>query len=142
LHTLPEAPHYIDGLANLRGTFIPVANLRTRLGHAVGEQNERTAIIVVRMPGTGDKGLLVDAVEQVVRIERERLEHPPVGGSGGSCVAGIARLGEQEDFLTVLDIDQICGEFSPTPPPVSAAATPAADAGADMDWFDCGPVAT
>lgn len=146
---LPETPHYVEGVINLRKSVIPLVNLRTRLGHPTVEPTERTAVIIVRTGGVdnpGLAGLLVDAVEQVLHLGPDAVEQSPAVNSGGGCIAAIAHIGE--DVMTLLDLDEACGgagvACAPVPAPVAdaaaAAAAPVAAGGGDaeMDWFDLG----
>src|SRR5581483_10415500 len=61
---IPNAPRHVRGVMNLRGTIIPVVDLRTRLGMPAPEDDRVTVIVVVRV-GARTQGLIVDAVSDV-----------------------------------------------------------------------------
>jgi purine-binding chemotaxis protein CheW len=106
---LPQSPGYIEGLINLRGSVIPIVNLRKRFGLAARDLDEETRTIVVNVH---DKtvGCVVDAVTQVMRISRDQIQPPPLGVAGGSYryLAGLARLDDR--LLILLDIEKLFQE--------------------------------
>lgn len=73
---VPDAPHPVRGIVNLRGRVVPVVDLRVRLGLKAEAPGPRSRILVAGVRGRVI-GLLVDAVEQVVRLDRNRFEAPP-----------------------------------------------------------------
>lgn len=103
---LPQAPPYIEGLINLRGSVIPIVNLRKRFGLPPREHDEETRTIVVNVQ---DKtiGCVVDAVTRVMRINRDQIQPPPpgVGGATDGYLAGLAR--RDDGLLILLDIDKL-----------------------------------
>ncbi|MGQ9512837.1 chemotaxis protein CheW [Thermodesulfitimonas sp.] len=84
--TVPRAPHFVEGAINLRGTVIPVIDLRKRFGMTAKSRDEYTRIVVVEMEGVLT-GIVVDAVREVIKV-------PPCqrGGCSGdpSCERGHA----------------------------------------------------
>lgn len=73
---LPQSPDYIRGVINLRGTIMPVLDLRCRLGLGQTEPSSRHVIVVVE---TGEKlaGVLVDGVRETFKIGGDQLQDPP-----------------------------------------------------------------
>lgn len=101
---IPNSPAYVRGVMNLRGTIIPVIDLRQRFGLAKAEYNRFNVIIVV-MVGARTMGLLVDAVSDVLNIAAEDVQPPPDFGDREDVrtVCGLARA--REKVVMVLDID-------------------------------------
>ncbi len=103
---LPQSPPFIEGLINLRGSVIPIVNLRKRFGLVARELDEETRTIVVNVH---DKtvGCVVDAVTQVMRISRDQIQPPPLGVAGGAYryLAGLARLDDR--LVILLDIEKL-----------------------------------
>jgi purine-binding chemotaxis protein CheW len=103
---LPQAPESIEGLINLRGSVIPVVNLRRRFGLPARKFDDETRTVVVN---THDKtvGCIVDEVTQVMRITADQIQPVPVSVAALArrYIAGIARL--EDRLLIILDIDKL-----------------------------------
>jgi len=103
---IPKTPTYIRGVTNLRGTVLPVIDLRQRLGLSAAEESEQTRIVVTHSQG-GSAGLIVDSVDSVSRIDAEQIEPPPLRALSTSAayLRGVARLGER--LVLLLDLDRV-----------------------------------
>lgn len=73
---LPHAPAFVRGVINLRGTVLTIVDLAHRLGMGRTETSERNVIIVVHT-GKETVGLLVDAVSDILAINKSDLQTPP-----------------------------------------------------------------
>ena len=76
LESVPSTPDYLKGIVNLRGTVLPVIDLRSRLGMPCSETSERQRIVVL----TKDKhrtGFIVDGVAEVKTVVRQTIEEAP-----------------------------------------------------------------
>jgi purine-binding chemotaxis protein CheW len=108
---IPQVPDFIEGLINLRGSVIPIINLRKRFGLPAREVDDETRTIVVNVH---DKtvGCIVDAVTQVMRINRDQVQPPPLSvlAVAHQYISGLARL--EDRLLIILDIDQLFDEQS------------------------------
>jgi purine-binding chemotaxis protein CheW len=120
---LPQVPDFIEGLINLRGSVIPIVNLRKRFGLAARELDDETRTIVVNIH---DKtvGCVVDAVTQVMRINRDQIQPPPLGALAVNhhYLAGLAKLDDR--LLIILDIDKLFEAEDLTAPTNSAPLIP------------------
>jgi len=76
---LPQAPDFIRGIINLRGSIMPVIDLRARLGLGVTEPTSRHVIVVVQN-GERAAGLLVDGVQETFTVDRRIPQEPPEMG--------------------------------------------------------------
>jgi purine-binding chemotaxis protein CheW len=74
--TMPQTPDYIRGVINLRGTVMPVLDLRNRLGLGRTEPSSRHVIVVVQVDSRM-VGLLVDAVQETFMVDGALLQAPP-----------------------------------------------------------------
>ncbi|MBK8792649.1 MAG: purine-binding chemotaxis protein CheW [Holophaga sp.] len=100
LNRMPHMPKGVEGLLDIRGTVIPVVNLRTRLGFSTLEATEAGNILILAMAGNLI-GVLVDEVRSVVTATQE--EHAPAGpilaGKDGAWVSGFLVQGDQVTVL-------------------------------------------
>jgi purine-binding chemotaxis protein CheW len=105
---VPQTPPFIKGLINLRSTVIPIVDLRLRFGMQQEEPTDETRIMVVNVAGK-TIGIIVDAVNEVLRISRDQIAPPPptVAGLGHEYLTGLAKLDKR--LLILLDIDKILG---------------------------------
>jgi purine-binding chemotaxis protein CheW len=103
---VPRAPAFVLGIISLRGSIIPIFDLRRRLNLQSAETTRRTRIVVVAEEAC-TVGLIVDAVEQVVRIPETSLEPPPpmLAGIEAGYIKGIGRYSQK--MVLVLALDKI-----------------------------------
>jgi purine-binding chemotaxis protein CheW len=105
---IPNAPQYIRGVMNLRGTIVPVIDLRMRFGLGEAEYNRFTVIVVVRL-GSRTIGLVVDAVSEVLDVAPGDIEAPPDLGLriDTSFLTGMVQRGD--NIILLLNLDQLVG---------------------------------
>jgi purine-binding chemotaxis protein CheW len=103
---VPEVPAYVEGVANLRGTIIPIINLRLLFGLEPRVADGETRTVVVNV-GPRTIGCTVDAVTRVMRIADDHIQPPPdaVASADRSFIQGFARVGEE--LHIVLDVDNL-----------------------------------
>ncbi|WP_010585908.1 chemotaxis protein CheW [Schlesneria paludicola] len=103
---MPQVPDYIEGVSNLRGTIIPIINLRRLFDLEPKEKDEETRTIVANV-GTKTIGCTVDAVTQVIRITPEQIQPAPeiVKSEGTAYIAGFAKLDTR--LVVLLEIDEL-----------------------------------
>jgi len=93
--SIPNAPHYVDGVINLRGKVIPVVNLRKKFGFSAKGTDSHSRIMVVDVGRT--YGLLVDSVSEVLRLSADTVEPPPVVTSEDGTSDYIRGVGKLQD---------------------------------------------
>ncbi|MDE2303956.1 MAG: purine-binding chemotaxis protein CheW [Gammaproteobacteria bacterium] len=107
---IPQVPPHVLGVLNLRGSIVPIVDLRVRFGLAHAEFTPLTVIIVLTV-NVGDTqrefGLVVDGVSDVVNIAAENLKDTPSLGSAAAaaCIRGLAVVAER--MLILLDVDTL-----------------------------------
>jgi purine-binding chemotaxis protein CheW len=105
---IPETPHYVLGLINLRSTVIPVIDLKARFGLPERDPTDESRIMVLQACGR-TIGVVVDAVSEVLRVRHEQIAPPPptVAGLGREYLTGLVKL--DKELLILLDNDKILG---------------------------------
>ncbi|GAB6185265.1 chemotaxis protein CheW [Thermopirellula anaerolimosa] len=106
---VPQTPEYIKGLINLRSSVIPIVDLRLRFGLPPQDTSDETRIMVVNVRGK-TIGIIVDAVSEVLRINKDQIAPPPptVAGLGREYLTGLVKLDKR--LLILLDIERILDE--------------------------------
>lgn len=109
---LPNAPPHILGVLHLRGTIIPVVDMRQRFGLEPAEVDRTTVIIILRVEtGAGGRhvGIVVDQVDDVKAIPRQEIRTTPDLGTHVDTryIEGIAA--REEHMLMLLDADRLFG---------------------------------
>ena len=108
---VPQAPHYCEGVINLRGKVIPVVDLRKKFDMETAERDKNTRIIVCDV-NSKVVGMIVDAVEEVLRIQDSKIEPPPeiITSSTVDYIKGVAKM--EKRLLIFLDITKIAIELN------------------------------
>ncbi|MCC6406601.1 MAG: purine-binding chemotaxis protein CheW [Planctomycetes bacterium] len=106
---VPNTPNYVKGVMNLRGTIVPVVDLRAKLGLAEIEKNRFTVIVVVKV-GAKVAGLIVDAVSDVLDLQQSEIQASPELGvqDDARYARGIARV--KEKLVVLLDLEKLFGQ--------------------------------
>ncbi len=107
---VPQTPHHVKGVINLRGQVIPVIDLRAKFGMETTEVTEETCIIVVEISQDNrsfSTGVIVDHVQEVLDIKGPEIEEAPKFGSSVDTDF-ILGMGKIEDTVKILlDIDKV-----------------------------------
>lgn len=106
---IPNTPPHIKGVLNLRGTIVPIVELRTKFGMPTIDYTAFTVIIVVVVR---DKvmGLVVDSVSDVLNIDKNDIQAAPQFGAkvDVSFLNGIGKSGDK--LVALLDMDRLLSE--------------------------------
>lgn len=100
---LPMVPPYIRGIINMRGMMIPILDIRERLG--LQSLKDDSLVVVINL-GDVQLGILVDAVDQMLDIEKENI-HPLPANSTQLLVSGMCSLPDGSGTMMVLDCEQL-----------------------------------
>ena len=105
---IPNAPAWVKGVMNLRGTVVPVFDLRLKFGMPPKDYDRFTVIVVVNV-GARVVGMIVDGVSDVLDIDAASVDKTPDLGAhvDTTLLQGIAR--NQDRLITLLDIDRAVG---------------------------------
>lgn len=104
---VPNTPHYVDGVINLRGKVIPIISMRKKFGLMETENDKQTRIMVMDVDGEL-MGFTVDAVSEVIRISGSEIQPSPAVVASGidqECIAGV--INQAERLLVLLDLEKM-----------------------------------
>jgi len=93
---LPNTPEYVRGVINIRGSIVPILDVRARFGQGQTEANKAHVVIVVAI-GARLVGLLVDAVSDIVAVNESEVKPVPdvSGAAAHECLEGIVTINDQ-----------------------------------------------
>ena len=107
---VPKSPEYMRGVINLRGSVVPVFDMRLKFGMTGTERTINTCIVVVEVSYEGEDiiiGALVDSVQEVFELEADQIEPAPKIGTHlrTEFIRGLGK--RDETFIIILDIDKV-----------------------------------
>lgn len=104
---LPNLPDYVRGVINLRGIIIPIFDLRARFGGGATEVTKRHVVVVVQV-GERTRGILVDAISDILAIAHDAIKPPPDLDSGLVDSEFLSGLYTAENrMVTLLDVNRL-----------------------------------
>lgn len=107
---IPDMPKYIKGVINLRGSVIPVMDIRLKFGMPERQYDNRTCLIVVRVEETST-AIVVDCVNEVSEIPNSQIEPAPrTGHISAGYINGMGKLGDSVKIL--LNMDELLNSYS------------------------------
>jgi len=106
---VPRTPEFMRGVINLRGSVVPVVDMRVKFGMSATEKTVNTCIVVAEVELEGDAivlGALVDSVQEVFELEPGQIEPAPRIGTKLKTEF-IKGMGKRDDrFIILLDVDK------------------------------------
>jgi len=108
---VPNAPKFIEGVLNLRGTIIPAVNLRKMMGRPRGELNNAVRVIISKHQDS-TIGLLVDGITYVTSVFSHEIETINLSGIAGSeLISSISK--HDKKVLGIIEIEKVIQMLSP-----------------------------
>ena len=107
---IPRMPNFMSGVINLRGSVVPVVDLRLCFQMSRTQRTRNTCIIVVEVMIDNEAivlGALADSVEEVIDLEPDQIQPPPRIGTHirTEFIKGMGKTESQ--FIMILDIDRV-----------------------------------
>ena len=107
---VPRMPEFMRGVINLRGSVVPVVDLRLKFGMSATERTVNTCIIIAEVAIEGERtllGALADSVQEVIDLEAGQIEPPPRLGTSirAEFIRGMGK--RDENFVIILDVDKV-----------------------------------
>lgn len=107
---IPKTQKYMKGVINLRGSVVPVVDMRVLFGLPQGNTTVNTCIIVMEIVSDGSAfvmGALADSVREVAELDPTQIEPPPKVGSrvNTNFISGMGK--HNNEFIVILNIDSM-----------------------------------
>lgn len=107
---VPQAPDYMCGVINLRGSVVPVVDMHCKFNLDASARTVNTCIIIIEVELDGEKtvvGAVADSVREVVDLEADQIVAPPRIGTklNTEFIRGMGK--HLDGFVIILDIDQV-----------------------------------
>jgi len=108
--SIPNVPDYVKGVINLRGTIVPIIDLRTRFGMEQEEYSRVTVVIVLKVQTSkGDRitGIVVDAVSDVYSLSSDEMKNPPDVSSHVNTEFIKGLINVKEKMVILLNLEEL-----------------------------------
>jgi purine-binding chemotaxis protein CheW len=107
---VPRTPEFMRGVINLRGSVVPVVDLRLKFGMSATEKTVNTCVIITEVTVDGETtvlGALADSVQEVIDLGQGQIEPAPRIGTklNTEFIKGMGK--QDERFIIILDIDKV-----------------------------------
>ncbi|CAG7855861.1 hypothetical protein MCAMS1_00143 [biofilm metagenome] len=108
---IPNVPHYEKGVVNLRGSIVPIIDLREKLGIRFTEYTPLTVVVVLQATDDNKKtrtmGVVVDSVSDVINLDKTKIQEAPDFGTkvNNEFINGLVSLNER--MVILLDVDKL-----------------------------------
>jgi purine-binding chemotaxis protein CheW len=107
---VPRAPEFMRGVINLRGSVVPVVDLKMKFGLPRTEATADTRVVVMEIDLDGEvtvMGAMADSVHEVLELEPGQIQDPPRLGSRwrSEFIRGMGK--RNDEFVIIMDIDRI-----------------------------------
>lgn len=133
---VPQAPDYVEGICNLRGSILPIIDGRTRFGMDRRQRDENTRVLVVDVHGRVT-GIVVDRVSEVLRVSESAVEATPsvIRNVNVDYLDGVVKLDGGKRLIMALDLSRVLTveQLDEMNTGVAAAVSSAGEAAARAD---------
>ena len=106
LARVPNARAYMKGVTNLRGSVIPLVDLRIKFSMPEREYDKLTVVMISEIKGT-QIGLIVDSVQDVISMPVSNIQDTPHFSTNidTDCIEGVGKM--EENIIVIIDVDKI-----------------------------------
>ncbi|MBI5493223.1 MAG: chemotaxis protein CheW [Deltaproteobacteria bacterium] len=110
LTKVPRTPDFMRGVINLRGSVVPVVDMRLKFGMTKTEQTVNTCVIIAEITLDGEKlilGALADSVQEVIELDPDQIEPGPRIGTrlNTDFIKGMGK--RDDEFIIILEVNRI-----------------------------------
>jgi purine-binding chemotaxis protein CheW len=107
---MPNAPHYMRGIINVRGEIIPIYDLAARIGRPLTDATPKHVVILAQNADAQITGVLVDSVSDILSINQSGIAALPriEGGEATPFLSGVISV--DSELLGIIDVDKLVRE--------------------------------
>ncbi len=107
---IPNVPHYEKGVVNLRGSIVPIIDLREKLGIKFTDYTPLTVVVVLQTNDnnkTRTMGVVVDSVSDVINLDKTKIQDAPDFGAkvSNEFINGLVSVNDR--MVILLDVDKL-----------------------------------
>ncbi|MEC9490828.1 MAG: chemotaxis protein CheW [Halanaerobiales bacterium] len=105
---VPDSPEFISGIINLRGSVVPVVNLKLRLNIKGNKKDREEKIIIVELDGL-TAGMMVDDVKEIEPLTKENIVNLPdlAKKVDSDYIEGVGRADKDDELLLLLNLKNV-----------------------------------
>jgi len=105
---VPDSPEFISGIINLRGSVVPVVNLKRRLNIKGNKKDKEEKIIIVELDGL-TAGMMVDDVKEIEPLTKENIVNLPdlAKKVDSDYIEGVGRADKSDELLLLLNLKNV-----------------------------------
>lgn len=107
LRAMPNAHHVVRGVANMRGQTIPVLDLSLAIGRSAIQDSDKVKVIVTEF-NRKVQGFLVQDVENIVNMNWEDIQPPPVSAGNANYLTAVTRI--NDELVEIIDVEKVLAE--------------------------------
>ncbi|MCP2240701.1 chemotaxis protein CheW [Thermoanaerobacterium thermosaccharolyticum] len=106
---VPDVPSFVEGIINLRGTVIPIIDLKKRLNMKLTSYDDNTRIIIIKI-NEKSVGFIVDSVTEVLHVENDSIKEAPdiIAGIGKEYIESVVSYDDR--LIINLNLEKILTE--------------------------------
>lgn len=106
---VPDVPDFVEGIINLRGTVIPIIDLKKRLKLKLVDYNDDTRIIIIKI-GNKSVGFIVDSVTEVLHVDNDSIKEAPdfIAGIGKEYIESVVSYDDR--LIINLNLNRVLTE--------------------------------
>lgn len=110
MNKVPKTADFIEGMVNLRGTVLPVLDMRARFGLPRMDVNDRQRVLVLNING-GRTGFVMDSVSEVLRLSKGQIEDAPNMSDDQKRIMGhVVNVNTGNRMIQVLDVHELLSD--------------------------------
>lgn len=102
---IPKTPSYVLGVFNMRGSVLPLVDLKNKFGMPLTKFNDETRVIVLKNDKDEQVGFVIEELSEAIRIKEGDIEPAPEGSGRDNLIYGVGK--KDERLITILRVETL-----------------------------------